>query len=133
MFAFCTLFYVQNFFVKKNKSLKLPLITSFIILLLRSVNASTSSELYPGYFRLLYFSVKFLPWALRFSVGIFYAQAFFALCSLLTIDTTCFYQGFPGSRQFFFEGCRFSHWGSKHRPGLLVCLNLTMFSKTYSR
>ena len=38
--------------------------------LLRHVNASASSELYPGYFWLLYFFQVFsstvLPWALRF-------------------------------------------------------------------
>ena len=45
--------------------------------LLRPVKASTSSEVYPGYFWLpLLFH---LPWALRFWVGIFYPQAFFYL------------------------------------------------------
>ena len=48
------------------------------------VKASTSSELYPGYFRLLYFSVTFLPRALRFWVGIFYPRAFFILGSFPT-------------------------------------------------
>ena len=36
--------------------------------------------------------------------------------------TTCFYQGFPGSRQLFFEICRTSYWSLKHRPGPSVCL-----------
>ena len=36
--------------------------------------------------------------------------------------TTCFYQDFPGSRQFFREVCRTSYWSSKHRPGPSVCL-----------
>ena len=36
--------------------------------------------------------------------------------------TTCFYQGLPGSRQFFLEVCRASYWSSKHRPGPSVCL-----------
>ena len=36
--------------------------------------------------------------------------------------TTCFYQGFPGSRQLFLEICRASYWSSKHRPGPSVCL-----------
>ena len=47
-----------------------------------------------------------LPPALRFWVGIFYPQAFFTLCSFPTFlahsqhfGTTCFYQGFTGSRQ----------------------------------
>ena len=48
---------------------------------LRPVKASTSSELYPGYFRMLYFSVTFLPRALWFWVVIFYPQAFFTLRS----------------------------------------------------
>ena len=36
--------------------------------------------------------------------------------------TTCFYQGFPGSRQLFLESCSASYWSSKHRPGPSVCL-----------
>ena len=35
-------------------------------------------------------------------------------------DTTCFYQGLTGSRQFFLEVCRASWWSSKHRPGQSV-------------
>ena len=31
--------------------------------------------------------------------------------------TTCFYQGFPGSRHLFLESCRASYWSSKHRSG----------------
>ena len=46
-----------------------------------------------------------------------------------TFDTTCFYQGFPGSQQFSLEGCRASHWGSKHRPGPSVCLNRNVQQK----
>ena len=37
------------------------------------------------------------------------------------IAPTCIYQGFPGSWHFFLEGCRASHWGSKHKLGLSVC------------
>ena len=51
-------------------------------------------------------SVIFLPRALRFWVGIFYPQAIFTLRSFPTFlahsrhfGTTCFYQGFAGSRQ----------------------------------
>ena len=98
---------------------------------LELVKVSTSSELYPGYFRLLYFSVTILPRALQFLVGIFYPQAFFTLRFFPTFGKICFYQGFPGSRQFFLEGCRTSHWGSQHRPGPCVCLNHTVFSKRY--
>ena len=56
--------------------------------LLRPAKDSTSSELYPAYFRLLYFLpgffVTFLPRLLRFWVGIFYPQALFAFCSFPT-------------------------------------------------
>ena len=45
--------------------------------LLRPVKASTISELYPGYSRLLLFF--HLPRALRFCKGIFYPQALFTL------------------------------------------------------
>ena len=42
--------------------------------------------------------------------------------------TTCFYQGFPGSRQFL-KICRASYWSSKHRPGLcLIHSNLQSFT-----
>ena len=63
----------------------------------------------PEWFATLSFfnhSVIFLPWALRFWVGIFYPQTFFTLCSFPTFlarsrhfGTTCFYQDFTGSRQ----------------------------------
>ena len=36
--------------------------------------------------------------------------------------TTCFYQGFPGSRQLFLKICRASYWSSKHRISPSVCL-----------
>ena len=75
-------------------------------------------------------SVTVLLWVLRVWESVFYSQAFFTLHSFLTFDTTCFYQGFPGSRQFFLEGCRVSHWGSKH-PDPSVYLNHTVFSKKY--
>ena len=67
------------------------------------------------------FDYSILPRALRPWVGIFYPQAFFTLCSFTHI-VTCVCQGFPGSRQFFFEVCRTSYWSSKHRPGPSVCL-----------
>ena len=50
--------------------------------LLRPVKVSTSSELYPDYFRLPF--LFHLPRALRFWVGIFYPQAFFTLRSFPT-------------------------------------------------
>ena len=36
--------------------------------------------------------------------------------------TTCFYQGFPRSRQLFLEICRASYRSLKHRPSPSVCL-----------
>ena len=36
--------------------------------------------------------------------------------------TTCFYQGFPGSRKLFLEICRASYWSSKQKPAPSVCL-----------
>ena len=64
------------------------------------------------------------------------SQAFFTLHSFPRFGTTdvastCIYQSFLGSQQFFLEGCRASYWGSKHRPGPSVCLNYTVFSKRY--
>ena len=96
-----------------------------------TVKGSTSSELYPGYFRLL---LPFhLPRTLQFWVGIFYPQTLFTLRSFPDIfDTTCFYQGFPGSRQFFLEVCRASCWSSKHRPGSSVCLIHSNPQSSYS-
>ena len=75
--------------------------------LLRLVKVSTSSELYPDYFRSPF--LFHLPRALQFWVGIFYPKAFFTLRSSPTFlahsphfGTTSFYQGFAGSRQLLF-------------------------------
>ena len=43
-----------------------------------------------------------------------YSKTLFTLHSFLTFDTTSFNQGFCGSWQFFLEGCRASHWRSRH-------------------
>ena len=83
--------------------------------LLRPMKASTSSELYPDYFWLLF--LFHLPQALRFWVGVFYLMLLPDI-----FGATCFYQGFPGSWQLFLEICRASYWSSKHRPGPSVCL-----------
>ena len=72
-----------------------------------------------------------VPWVLWIGESIFYSQVFFSLHSFPTFGTTCFYQDFSASRQFFLEGCRVSHWVLKHRPGQFVCLNHTVFSKKY--
>ena len=70
-------------------------------------------------------SVTVLPRVLRIWESL-------TLHSFPTLGTTCFYQGFRGSRQFFLECCRASHLGSKHRPGPSGCLNHTVFSRRYS-
>ena len=46
--------------------------------------------------------------------------------------TTCFYQGLPGSQQFFLEVCRVSYWSLKHRPGPSVCLIHSNPQSSYS-
>ena len=56
-------------------------------------------------------SEYFLP------TGVFYLTALPDI-----FGTTCFYQGLPGSRQFFLEVWRASCWSSKHRLGPSVCL-----------
>ena len=72
-----------------------------------------------------------VPQVLRIWENFFYPETFFNLHSFPTFGTTCFYHGFPGSRHFFHEGCRASHWGSKHRPSPYLCLNHILFSKKY--
>ena len=85
------------------------------------MKASTSSELYPGYFRLLLLFC--LPRALLFWVSVFLPTGVFYITLLPYIFvTTCFYQELHGSRQFFLEVCSASCWSSKHRPGPSVCL-----------
>ena len=55
--------------------------------------------------------------------GHFLATGIFYLTLLRDIfGTTCFYQGLPGSWQFFLEVCRASYWSSKQRPSPSVCL-----------
>ena len=84
--------------------------------LLRPVKASTSSELYSGYFRLLLLFC--LPRALRFWVSIFYPQAFFTLrCYPRFLTQPAFI-----SRQFSLEVCRAWCLSLKHRPASSVCL-----------
>ena len=89
--------------------------------LLRPVKASNSSELYLNYFWLPF--LFHLPRALQFLSGHFLPTGFFYLMLLPNIfGRTCFYQGFPGSRQLFLEVCRASYWSLKHRTGPSVCL-----------
>ena len=80
-----------------------------------------------------------LPWLL--SIALLFRHIFTASATVLSehfLSTGVFYltllpdiPGFPGSPQFFLEGCRASHWGLKHTPGPSVCLNQTVFSKRY--
>ena len=63
--------------------------------------------------------------------GLFYSLVFLTLHSFPTFCINCFYQDFPGNRHFFLEGCMASHRGLKHRAGPSVCLNHTVFSKSY--
>ena len=89
--------------------------------LLRLVKVSTSSELYPDYFRLPF--LFHLPRTLRFWVGIFYPQAFFTLRSFPTfLEQPAFIKVSLGAGSYFLESCRASYWSSKHRPGPSVCL-----------
>ena len=101
--------------------------------ILRPLKASTSSEPYPDY-------VLFLSLARSFVFGVValvqrglrFKRAFFTLRCFLSYThsphgactvSTCFYEGLPGSRQFFLEGCRAFHYGSKQDPvHLLFCL-----------
>ena len=95
--------------------------------LLRPVKVSTSSELYPDYFRLPF--LFHLPRVLRFWVGIFYPQAFFTLHSFMTfwhipdiLAQPAFIKVSLGVGSYFLESCRASYWSSKHRSGPSVCL-----------
>ena len=55
--------------------------------------------------------------------GHFWPTGIFYLTLILNIfGTSCFYQGLPGSRQFFLKVCRALYWSLKHIPGPFVCL-----------
>ena len=85
---------------------------------------------FPAIHQVLHFCVV-VPRVLQIWESLFYPQVLFTLHYFPKFGTTCFYQGFPGSRQFFLEGCRASHWGSKHRLDQFVCLKHTVLSKRY--
>ena len=83
----------------------------------------------PAHHRVIYVSFIFRPFYYLLTAsatvlsGHFLPTGVFYLTLLPNIfGTTCFYQGFPGSRQLFLEICRASYWSSKHRPGPSVCL-----------
>ena len=69
-----------------------------------------------------YFIFVLLLRVLQIREIVFYSQTFFTLDSFLLLSS------FPCGQLFCLEGCRASHWGSKHRPGPFVCLNHTVFS-----
>ena len=50
-------------------------------------------------------------------------RAFFTLRRSLSYTPFCWFQGFPGSRQFNHKVGRTSCWSSKHSPALAICLN----------
>ena len=92
--------------------------------------AHRKSDLWHFHFN---FSGIILPRALRFWVGVFYPQAVFTLRSFTDIsDSTCIYEGFPRSWQFFLEVCRALYWSLKHRTGPSVCLNHSNSQSSYS-
>ena len=84
----CCCFQYWSFYVSRV----LIHVTSTPPWLLRPVKASTSSKLYPGYFRLLYFCQAFPSQIYRerygFEWAFFYPQAFFTLRSLSNIFGT---------------------------------------------
>ena len=61
-----------------------------------------------------------------------FERAFFTLRCFLTYTPSCWFQGFPGSRQFNFRVSRASCWSSKHSPGLAIRLNHNNPQKRYS-
>ena len=66
-------------------------------------------------------------WAMQFAASVLVQTTTYQLGTThqthRDVAPTCFYQGFPGSWQFFLEGCRASHHGSKHSLSPVVCLN----------
>ena len=85
----------------------------------------------------VFFTLQSLPTfaavsrVLRIWESVIYSQLFCTLHFFQTFSTTYFYQGVPGSRQFFLEVSRIFHLGWKHWPGQSLYLNHTVFSKRY--
>ena len=91
----------------------------------------------PAHRRVIRDTFIFRPFHLAASAtalsGHFLPTGVFYLTLLPNIfGTTCFYQGLPGSQQFFLEVCRASYWSSKHRPGPSVCLIHSNPQSSYS-
>ena len=61
-----------------------------------------------------------------------FERAFFTLRRFLPYTPSCFFIGFPGSRQFNLKASRASCWSSKHSPGLTICLNHSDPQKFYT-
>ena len=63
-----------------------------------------------------------VPQGLQILESFFYFQGFSTLRSFPTFVKTCSDQGFPGSRQFFLEGCRASKVWDRDPAHLRVCI-----------
>ena len=128
-YCFFSVFISQNFFTITVSS------SGTLLLCCYTASATDLRKLFfvsQAFFTLHSFPIFVtVPRVLRIWQSFFDSQAFFTKHFFPTFGTTCFYQGFPGSWQFFLEGCKASHWGLKRRPGPSVCLNHTMISKRY--
>ena len=60
-----------------------------------------------------------------------FERAFFTLRHFLFYTFSCFFQGFPGSRQFNLKVSMASCWSSTHNPGPTICLNNSNPQKFY--
>ena len=57
-----------------------------------------------------------------------FEKEFFTFRRFLSYTPFLFLSRLPWSRSYSLEGCRASHWDSKHRPRPYFCLNNTRFS-----
>ena len=67
-------------------------------------------------------------WATQFA-AVALVQTTTHQLSTTQLGSTYFYQCFPGSWQFFLDGCRALHHGSKHSLSPTVCLNHMVIHK----
>ena len=61
-----------------------------------------------------------------------FESAFFTFRRFLPCTPSCFFQGFPGSRQFNLKVSRALCWSSKYSPGPTICLNHSNTQKIYT-
>ena len=61
-----------------------------------------------------------------------FERAFFTLRHFLSYTPSCFFQGFPGNRQFNLKVSKASCWSSKHSPGPAISLNHSNPQKFYT-